>query len=576
MWFIHDPQRLTQETADIEALRDKSPWLETTTPCMKGLQFGVEFTLTINGENVPFTLVYPAFFPDTPPSVFPRDGEQHSSHQWGSGGELCLEFRTDNWDPTFTGAMLIESTYRLLSGECPAEDQRAAVPSSHRSSIGQRLRSAQFRAFLTQGLKDVASTLSPGTAYPCRIVENYRQRHTTSAFVSSVGSAQAPIWTEDSIPHAYSQTSPGLLVRLETLQNVVITDQKQLDLTLENIEFQAEAVLSSDAKWRPIVLTDASTMQFYVSFFHDGTWRLVPYGIIDVSGGSNARLPDSHTVLRDKKVGLIGCGSLGSKIAASLARSGVNQFVVVDEDIFKPGNLVRNDLGAESLGAHKAEALDDRLNALAVDVNVDARRTYLGGQESSGSAARTLEALARCDLLIDATADSQVFNLVASVALRSRRSMIWAEVYAGGIGGFIARVRPDIEPPPHTARQQYLAWCRDQGVPWDSRGDHYEIHRDDAPPIIADDAAVGVIAAHTVRMAMDVLIHGDTSAFPHPAYAVGLANEWIFEEPFDTRPIDFSTEGKWTMPISDEGIDSAISNLISLLEQTDDAGRTST
>ena len=71
---------------------------------------------------------------------------------------------------------------------------------------------------------------------------------------------------------------------------------------------------------------------------------------------------------------------------------------------------------------------------------------------------------------------------------------------------------------------------------------------EDGPPLTADDADVGAIAAHTARMAIDVLVRGDTSNFPHPAYVIGLATDWVFAEPFDTRPIDFSAEGEWQLP----------------------------
>jgi len=149
--------------------------------------------------------------------------------------------------------------------------------------------------------------------------------------------------------------------------------------------------------------------------------------------------------------------------------------------------------------------------------------------------------------------------------------MIWSEVYAGGIGGFVARLRPGIEPPPHAARRQYLAWCRSQGAPWHGRGDNYDAHRDDGPPLIADDADVAVIAAHTSRMAIDVLVRSDTSIFPHPAYVIGLAADWVFDEPFDTRPIDFFAEGEWPVPVSGEQAGAALEYLVSLLDRADDA-----
>src|SRR5262249_20797528 len=157
----------------------------------------------------------------------------------------------------------------------------------------------------------------------------------------------------------------------------------------------------------------------------------------------------------------------------------------------KPANLVRHDADADALGSHKADAVEARIKAVAQGVRVNSRRVALGGQESSGSTASVLDELASCDLLVDATADPQAFNFWGSVARPARGPLVWAEVYPGGMGGFVARVRPGIEPPPHTARRQYLAGCDEQGVPWSDEGPAYGAPRpDDQPPLIASDADV--------------------------------------------------------------------------------------
>ena len=57
-------------------------------------------------------------------------------------------------------------------------------------------------------------------------------------------------------------------------------------------------------------------------------------------------------------------------------------------------------------------------------------------------------------------------------------------------------------------------------------------------PAIADDADVTVIAGNAARMAIDLLIPRDPSMFPHSVYLIGLAEGWIFDQPFETRPID--------------------------------------
>jgi hypothetical protein len=106
-------------------------------------------------------------------------------------------------------------------------------------------------------------------------------------------------------------------------------------------------------------------------------------------------------------------------------------------------------------------------------------------------------------------------------------------------------------------------------------GENYDVQREGHPPLIADDADVAVIAAHASRMALDVLIRGDYTAFPHPAYVIGLSAEWIFAAPLDTYPFDFAPEGDWQVPVPEKAAKDAIDFVLSLLNPTD-ASRTGT
>jgi hypothetical protein len=45
---------------------------------------------------------------------------------------------------------------------------------------------------------------------------------------------------------------------------------------------------------------------------------------------------------------------------------------------------------------------------------------------------------------------------------------------------------------------------------------------------MADDADVSQIASALTRMVLDTLLERQPSAFPHPAYLIGLRKEWIF------------------------------------------------
>jgi sulfur-carrier protein adenylyltransferase/sulfurtransferase len=566
MWVLQQSNRLKEEIAAIETLEAENEWLSSVRRrLLSNVRLAIDFIVSINGEDLPFTLTYPDLFPETPPSITPSDGRQYSSHQWGSGGELCLEYRSDNWDPAVTGAMLITSAHRLLAGERPAPDQRAIVQSAHASSLGQKLRNAYCRFLLTPSFRGALDPLADNHAYACRVAETNGQHGSCTAYALSLSAANALVWSETDVPFRDAQVYEALVIRVPAIADVDIQTRADIEGLLSLTANAADPALNHVRSAHLTIVCDATNARAYFTFCHEGVRKFIPYRTIDLSADLSQRVPESYMALARKTVGIVGCGSLGSKIAASMARCGVRGFILVDDDIFTPGNLKRHELDAESIGAHKVEALAVRLRALAAGLLVTTHRIALGGQESSGSTAIALDKLATCDLLIDATADPQAFNFVASVSLRARRPMIWSEVYAGGIGGFIARVRPDLEPPPHVARRQYQEWCHNQGVPWDGVGDDYDVSRADTPPVVADDADVGVIAAHATRIAIDALLARDISAFPHPAYVIGLARDWLFEQPFDTRPIDFTPEGAWPQPITAQQGADAIEYLVSML-----------
>jgi hypothetical protein len=455
-------------------------------------------------------------------------------------------------------------------------EERAIVASEHSVSLGQQLRGWAFRFLLTRKVMKYIADLPIDASFDAIITDMLVPPKNFTAYIKTLGPTDDPDWQDTTIPERGDTGVHGVLIRIASLADFPFApEQATLDQLIASARGVDAAPTNTDTdKCRFTVVADAHSATMFYSYFKEGRWGVFPYRSVHLTDDAEQRLPETYHVLGNKKVGIVGCGALGSKIAASLARSGVRGFVLVDDDIFKPGNLVRHDLDVGSLGAHKAEALAARLKAITAGITVSARRVLLGGQESSGGTASVLDELSTCDLLIDATAHAQAFNFVASVARNGLRPMVWAEVYAGGIGGFVARLRPGIEAPPHSARRQYLGWCRDRGVPWHGLDQDYGAQGIAAETLIADDSDVAVIAGHATRMAVDILVHPDDTAFPHPAYVIGLAKQWIFSEPFDTRPIDFAPDGDWAPQMSPERTEEAILFMSSLLDSGKDEDRT--
>lgn len=110
---------------------------------------------------------------------------------------------------------------------------------------------------------------------------------------------------------------------------------------------------------------------------------------------------------QQKKVLIIGCGSLGGPIVELLARAGVGSLDIVDSERFDSPNVSRHVLGLTSLKRAKAEALAARL------------RQDIPGLQITGYQARVAEWLARVenhkeyDLVVECTGESSVRTVLS-------------------------------------------------------------------------------------------------------------------------------------------------------------------
>jgi molybdopterin/thiamine biosynthesis adenylyltransferase len=551
-WWLTQAKRARFERITIGDLQENVDWLKHVEWTMsKDFHLSADFKITVGEADVPLRITYPAFFPDVPPQVYPVGEVRLSRHQYGTGGELCLEIRPDNWEPEMTGAMMIESAHRLLTGEQTVHGERSEVPDEHRTTIAQDIRTNSFRLIMSGEAQQILEALPEFSVTELEIEELY-QAQMWIARLSRIGGAESPLWTH-SLKPLMTFKRYGYVLKLppDRINSVPssIDDLAALAKILEKDNLLA--FIEDTSVERPILFVAEGSSLLLSLLKGEEAKTAIRYKTIVLPPDSQRQNAEYET-LQGKTVALLGCGSVGSKVAASLSRAGVGNFVLVDGDILYPGNIVRNDLDQRFIGLNKPDAVMARIREINPFAIVSVRRVLLGGQESSASTEAALQSIAKCDVIIDATADATIFNLCAAVARGQRKPMVWGEVFAGGVGGIIARARPDLDPPPLLARRQLVAWCADQGVPWDGKeSEAYELSRDDAPPLIADDAEVSIIAAHVTRLAIDILVREET-IFPHSAYAVGLRREWIFNEPFETFPINLEAVEGWRQPATEE------------------------
>ena len=531
IWYFENLLRHRKERQSLEELASSVDWLvprRWKIDSNARLMWDVD--ILVGGKVFEATLCYPNHFPHSPPLVLPRDETSRwSSHQWGAGGELCLEWGPDNWHPDITGANMLESAQRLLIGERPQDGHVGTVASRHDMTIGQTLRSQYFYLLVTNELSGALASipeLAPlkATAIAQFHLESYI--YIVTSFVGSDGSA----WTDP---------GPPAPLKFESFDRDATLCRLPADAAFPNggSVTDLKAAMQSLGVTLPaatcvILVKEEAITAFYLNYEKDEAKRVYiipPRKQFD-------RLDVGHKALAKRKVGIVGCGSVGSKIAAMLARAGVGNFLLVDDDLLFQDNLVRHDLDWREVGTHKVDSVARRIKLINSAAVCEVRRHRLGGQEASGSLESLIEKLAECDLIIDATADPKVFNyLCASVAI-GKKPLIWAEVYGGGIGGLVARHRPALDPTPAKMRQLIETWCVGKGHARQRPAGRYEGRGD--TPLIADDADVSVIAAHAARFAVDTLIPRSPSAFPNSIYMIGMAEGWLFEQPFHVEPIE--------------------------------------
>lgn len=158
---------------------------------------------------------------------------------------------------------------------------------------------------------------------------------------------------------------------------------------------------------------------------------------------SNARIPKLEK-LSQKKVVLIGCGSVGSKIGAALAATGVESFGLVDYDFMEPDNSVRHELGVESFGIPKPNALSRRIIELNPKAwnKVEISDLLIGQINQAHKESQLHNMLSSASLVIDSTGDHGASRFINDICAELGVPQIYASVTNGAWAGEFLRVIP--------------------------------------------------------------------------------------------------------------------------------------
>lgn len=139
------------------------------------------------------------------------------------------------------------------------------------------------------------------------------------------------------------------------------------------------------------------------------------------------------TVMLQKKAVFVGCGSVGSLVAVELAKAGVGNFMLIDNDVFGYHNICRHQCGIYDVGHFKTDALADRIFQINPYATVMKKNCMI--QEIDRG---EMEDFCNEDTIIIRGADNREGDLYASdFALENKMPFIsigcWERAFAGEI-----------------------------------------------------------------------------------------------------------------------------------------------
>lgn len=191
--------------------------------------------------------------------------------------------------------------------------------------------------------------------------------------------------------------------------------------------------------------------------------------------------PGSLGRLKDRVVGIAGAGGLGSNIAVSLLRSGVQRFIIADHDRVELSNLNRQHYFSDQVGMKKTAAL--RQNLLRINPYVEVTSHCL-----PITAANLAGVFADAEILIEAFDAPEMKALTAQCWTKAYPERFL--VMGSGVSGYGASNAM------HTTVHGRLVICGDQKTPCTAT-------------VGLTACRLGIVAQMQANAALEILLDGD-------------------------------------------------------------------
>lgn len=515
-WCQTNLSRLRSEREAVEALASEEPWFRLERWLFHEGRLCAEGVITAHGYEYAVRLVYPDPFPLVPAWVEPQSDARWSTHQYGTG-LLCLPLRPETWIAKATGADVLRGAYDLFIIENPLGEGGSRAPS------GPIVGELQAYGWLGEPV-----LIGRGCLDRIRQGNSVDMKAITWLPADTVW----PILLQDADDRrALRRPSEPDVLSLQGHKSVVVsvtpgpwtaTDRDAL-LSAGQFTPETAAFVTESTSGLVLYAGDGAPRAFELQ--SEGALRRREVFVLPEQAGVRS---GRDSASESKRVAIVGAGSVGSKIAESLVRSGLTRLMLVDGDVMLPDNLERHVLDWRDVGFRKVHALRRQLLRIVPGADITVHAGNLNWQRSARTHASLVSDLASSDVIVDATGDAATSLFLGAVADAHSCALVSVAVFDGGVGARIATCLPERDPPFAIGREAFLTWCDQQGgKPPEPSPRPYDALTDDGTPLVADDAAVTATAAHAARVILDIL-DGDPPPVEAAWLLLGYRKAWVF------------------------------------------------
>lgn len=464
-WVQRFPGRLEYELADFER-RGLDSFSVDQSELSRG-RVALDGSMSVDGAETPLRVIYPDLFPYFRPEVYAPD-LQLRRHQNPYDHNLCLlEAPSRAWGVSETAAWLVAERVPFLmdllkrggdslrANEVPqGEPDSYYVAREHGTAVFLPEEALQLPPDVISG--QAYFSFSPDRVGPAiHVLLRQLNAHRKAGGGVPIAAADAALTRRFNGP-----TIEGRWVRLESSPG---RDPQAYFALAEDVQRgygQPPWQRLGDAEISILGVVFGEEIQQEVigdSWLFAVRYRQTrptpQYGAYVTKGerfadeDAFARIPRLRG-LASRSVALLGLGSLGAPLAFELARAQIRELRVLDYDTVDAGNLVRWPVGVPAVGSAKTAVVEATIashypRTTCRGVSAHLGFAPIGVKEGALNDFDLVEELLDgVDLVVDATGELAIQQLVSDLARRRQMTQVYAWGTEGAYGGAVARCVP--------------------------------------------------------------------------------------------------------------------------------------